>query len=524
MRRTTRPLTSLLVLLALATAARADVVHLKTGAKLEGTIESESERAVVLKLPNGRVTISRAQIASIEHVEAKPETADVPSASPAGVPTARDIVRLLRAEKFADAEKALREVRAVGRDPQSGQSQFFAVLEKLRAVHSLRPTFDTWCASSPRSSDAHLIRGTMLIHFAWEARGSGWASTVTPEGWKLFGERLEKARQELELAARLEPKDPYAPANLVVVGMALDLGPEKLDEYFEKAVKADPRCMPAYLNRIGALEPRWGGTNEAMFAFARKCVTDHPDEPIVATVIVTAHEDYASFTAGDSHTAPDKARAYLARADVKGEIEAIYDRIHARYPRSGWADLNRAHFVSRMGADTSERLKWVRRAAEAGDAYAQVELGRAYQSGDGVPRDPGEAAKWIARGAAQDDPAAQEALAYLYVAGLGVERDPARGFNLYRDSAELDHPHGVYGLGWCYRNGVGVKRDDAEGLRLLERATALNDNGAMLDLGLAYFNGEGVAVDKAKGRKLIEKAAACGNAKAQKTLATLPRE
>src|SRR5262249_9714040 len=37
------------------------------------------------------------------------------------------------------------------------------------------------------------LKGSFLVRSAWDARGDGIAITVTPEGWKLFTQRLEQA-------------------------------------------------------------------------------------------------------------------------------------------------------------------------------------------------------------------------------------------------------------------------------------------------------------------------------------------
>ena len=56
-----------------------------------------------------------------------------------------------------------------------------------------------------------MIAGRAGLIRAWDARGYGWGSTVTKEGWEVFYRELRKAREELHNAIRLEPKrvNPY---------------------------------------------------------------------------------------------------------------------------------------------------------------------------------------------------------------------------------------------------------------------------------------------------------------------------
>ncbi|MGN0866760.1 MAG: hypothetical protein ACI4SG_03675, partial [Oligosphaeraceae bacterium] len=61
-----------------------------------------------------------------------------------------------------------------------------------------------------------------------------------------------------------------------------------------------------------------------------------------------------------------------------------------------------------------EAAKWFRRAAEQGHAWAQIELGRCYALGKGIPRDKEMARKWYhaawENGDGEVQAAAQEAL------------------------------------------------------------------------------------------------------------------
>ena len=46
-----------------------------------------------------------------------------------------------------------------------------------------------------------------------------------------------------------------------------------------------------------------------------------------------------------------------------------------------------------------EGVKWLRRAADRGDARAMFELGECYENGDGVKKDPDAADLWFCRAA-----------------------------------------------------------------------------------------------------------------------------
>jgi TPR repeat protein len=61
----------------------------------------------------------------------------------------------------------------------------------------------------------------------------------------------------------------------------------------------------------------------------------------------------------------------------------------------------------------------LKKRAEAGDPKAQVQLGTAYASGDGVTEDDAEAVKWFRRAADQADAAGEYFLGEMYATGRG---------------------------------------------------------------------------------------------------------
>jgi hypothetical protein len=62
--------------------------------------------------------------------------------------------------------------------------------------------------------------------------------------------------------------------------------------------------------------------------------------------------------------------------------------------------------------DTTEAVKWYRKAAEQGLASVQNGLGYMYENGNGVPKDTTEAVKWYRKAAEQGEAYAQNGLAW----------------------------------------------------------------------------------------------------------------
>jgi uncharacterized RDD family membrane protein YckC len=94
----------------------------------------------------------------------------------------------------------------------------------------------------------------------------------------------------------------------------------------------------------------------------------------------------------------------------------------------------------------AEAAAFYRRAAEAGLAEAQCNLGLLYAHGQGVLKDETEAVKWYRRAADQGLPEAQFNLGMKYLAGRGSERDPAEAFKWIALAAAQGQPNAVKSL------------------------------------------------------------------------------
>jgi hypothetical protein len=94
--------------------------------------------------------------------------------------------------------------------------------------------------------------------------------------------------------------------------------------------------------------------------------------------------------------------------------------------------------------------------AQAGDAGAQFQLGKAYETGDGIPPDDTQAAAWYRKAAEQGNPAAENDLGRMYGTGRGVPKDEEEAVRWYHKAAKHGNPQAMFNLGVSYYNGEGV--------------------------------------------------------------------
>jgi uncharacterized protein len=107
-----------------------------------------------------------------------------------------------------------------------------------------------------------------------------------------------------------------------------------------------------------------------------------------------------------------------------------------------------------------EEVAQLRAKAESGDAEAQLQLGRAYDDGNGVPQSDREAVKWYRAAAEQGNATAEDDLAVMYRSGRGVEKDNVEAVKWYKKAARQKNATAMFNLGTAYYNGDGVSIDD----------------------------------------------------------------
>jgi hypothetical protein len=106
------------------------------------------------------------------------------------------------------------------------------------------------------------------------------------------------------------------------------------------------------------------------------------------------------------------------------------------------------------------------------DADAQYRLGLRYLDGDGVAADAAQAIRWFRRAAKQGHAYAQHDLAWCYHHGHGIVADPAREFAWVQRAAEQGLPDAAFAVGSAYQHERGVANDLRQALYWMERAHA----------------------------------------------------
>jgi uncharacterized protein len=180
--------------------------------------------------------------------------------------------------------------------------------------------------------------------------------------------------------------------------------------------------------------------------------------------------------------------------------------------------------VVRSSTDVSsheQEVAALKKRAEAGDPKAQVQLGAAYASGDGVTEDDAEAVKWFRKAAEKGDAAGEYSLGEMYLTDRGVSADLAEAVKWMRRAAEHGDARGEFNLAVMYAQGQVVPKEENEAAKWMRKAADQGLAAGQFGLGSMYAHGTGVPQSAAEAANWYHKAADQGDSAAMNNLAFL---
>ena len=147
-----------------------------------------------------------------------------------------------------------------------------------------------------------------------------------------------------------------------------------------------------------------------------------------------------------------------------------------------------------------------------GDWAECFELGEAYRTGDGVPRDAARAAQFYEIACNGGIARSCFNLAISYAKGDGVRQDPSREVEFYERACDGGDARGCSNLGILYEKGELVSRDRSLSAEFMERACDHGLAASCYSLALGYFIGERVPLDYGRAAEFFQRACDGGEA------------
>ena len=175
---------------------------------------------------------------------------------------------LLVKRDFATLDKSAHELREGKRVYPDGTWALRSFYSGLETVPKDAPDsqwtariaiLSDWIKTVPDSITPRVALVETLVSYAWKARGTGYANTVTDEGGKLMAQRLGVAHKILVEARNLHEKCPrwWPAAQNVALGEGWDI--HTYDRLCDEGLSLFPENQAIYLYKAYELQPRWHG-------------------------------------------------------------------------------------------------------------------------------------------------------------------------------------------------------------------------------------------------------------------------
>ena len=143
-------------------------------------------------------------------------------------------------------------------------------------------------------------------------------------------------------------------------------------------------------------------------------------------------------------------------------------------------------------ADKRRAMKYLRFAAEYGSIDAMYQMGWHYGTGTFIGKNIVKAIDWYRKAADKGDVWAQVALGKMYLDGeRGVNKDYIQAVRLFRKAARKSDELAFYNLGLCYDLGKGVRQSDRLACKFYSKAALCGLVAAMCNLGAILANYDG---------------------------------
>jgi hypothetical protein len=177
----------------------------------------------------------------------------------------------------------------------------------------------------PTASETWLLKGLFYIHYAYQLVGEDENGPVMmAAGVPLIGQRLVEAQKALTNAWHINPNDARIARWMIAVELGQNIGRERMEMWFARAMKLDPNYYQACTAKLLYLQPQWRGSEDDMIEFGLQCVNTRSWGPTIPLILVDAHELLAK------RLSADEQAQYWRRPEVWGDVKSAYAAVFAR--------------------------------------------------------------------------------------------------------------------------------------------------------------------------------------------------
>ncbi len=258
------------------------------------------------------------------------------------------LLSLAERGEFHVLEELFKEWRSPSQRLLDGRRKLPALLSWSQQVYTPRTRSDQyqmiqkWKAAYPKSALAALTEASYWHQRAWDARGYGYADTVSKEGWKLFRDRLAQAEKILKDTRAFSGNNALWYDLYLTLARDQEWAPDKLSALFNEAIGNDPAYLDHYFGMTVQLLPKWGGSLELVDKFISWSA--ERVEPMDRQSLYTR-----LYWAVSQHH-PNTSNLFEETPASWKKMKAGFDNLLTQYPKSRW-NLNAYASFACMAGD-----------------------------------------------------------------------------------------------------------------------------------------------------------------------------
>ena len=282
---------------------------------------------------------------SLARLQLKPRTAESISE------TAQRARNAIKHSDFANARQITAAVLAVSRLEHWRYGPFQDFIVNVSDVND--PTFEdrlnAWVEQDKTDVISLILRAQFRYDMGWFKRGHEFGADTSALQMDEFGKYMAKALADADAVIKADDSNPYAFYLKLQILRGFGLT-EGLDRAFHEAIAKHPAYYPLYDVVLGATQPKWGGTPEAMRIFVDKYAGAAPEDSPLKLLYLSLYRyllSTASISCKGFQTSAhaDCVKLYMSSsgsADLEQQVKAalhLYDKLDKQQLRIALRDI-----------------------------------------------------------------------------------------------------------------------------------------------------------------------------------------
>ncbi len=158
-----------------------------------------------------------------------------------------------------------------------GAQQYIDAAGNEKSLDIVEKEIEQWIARSHSPDAAKLVLSDVMMEQAWRQRGSGMASSVSPENFAKFYVQIEKTKKYLLANEDISARDPKWFSQMLKV-LAFEQNASVLNhkKYFDQAVATYPNYSAIYYSASIFYYSKWHGMPATFDQFAKYAIKNLP--------------------------------------------------------------------------------------------------------------------------------------------------------------------------------------------------------------------------------------------------------